>query len=675
MKKSFFEIIAEDFEVSVSELMKEDSGDRKWQAIVKHGAPALVRSRRNDYTGFVVKDKFYYKTPQGVVTSVNLDSIKSNIEYGPSAPISEAGILANVARKIKPAAIQGAINMYRNVVNRKQDTGKKPLIIAAQSFNIDPRILQKELEKRGFIIESAKLTENYDIDIIDVNDSEQPVIKIEPSGNFSQKVRELKVKANNMGVKIEIDNAKKMAFINDATMPERKKLFSLKKIANQANKSLMGKSYIKNSETASNRVSKSIENNSKVTALYKQHRDEAIAFLKSLSNLSDKVNSNIVDKNVSQRINAKVQQYLNRFTGDLSQPEFLEELKTYMKASMKWKIDGRSFNYSDGNLAMIMAQVGHDDSVNSFGATDYWEQRGYEPRDPDKEYVVIIVPNAKFNGRAEGLNGFINSNRNNPNVIKALKSFIATYNNSRNPDDPKYSMQDLIKGGSADIPNDIVHRVDTYFSHAGLYAERGSGGSFRAIKIFANTQVKPISDAKQIDDTRDSLVDIDDNIEDKELLSLLLLAISRVIDNANIDLSVRKKKDMIVPSAAGVSMGGEIQVVDTMEGVSKLRTLVHELAHELLHHRYGEKLKGPSLADGETNRKEIEADSVAAMVLDMYGFPSKKSRLYVALNAMKKNKPSEVSDVVKGHLKSIRETTFWIMKELNKEIKEIKNDK
>lgn len=671
MKNNFFEEIANDLDISVSKIINEQITEQQWKKIVKHGVPAWIEARRNNYSGFVIKGKFYYRGNNGLVTSVKLDSIKGTIHYSDDVPMVESGILSALSAKVKPAAVNGAINMYRNIVNRKEDTGKKPLIIAAQSFNIDPRVLKKELEKRGFLMESSVLNENYRVDFQEVNHSEQPVIAIDPTGNFSQKVRELKVKARKLGFDVQIDNARKLAYINDATLPEKKKLVFLRKAANQANKSLLNKDHIKKSKPATDNIGKSIEDNTQLYNLYKENRDKAIEFSKSLSKVSNAMSSNVIDNNTSQRINARVQQYLAKFTGELSQPEFIEELKRFVRASLRWKIDGRNFNYSESNLVLIMAQI-NDDSVSSFGAVDYWKGRGYQPKNPEKDFIMIIVPKVRFSGRTEGLNAFINST---PESIPVLKSFLKTYNGSRKEGEPLYSMNDLMSNGKVSVPDDIAYRVDHYFSHTPLYNERGTSGQFKAIKIFAENQVEPIEGKQQSDNEVDDLLTIDDNIEDNELLELLLTATINMIKNSDIELSVEQKKNMAVSNAAGISMGGKIQVVDTMEGVSKLRVMIHEFAHEILHHRYNSKLKGPSLADGKTHRKEIEADSVAAMVLDMYGFPSKKSKMYVSLNAMKQTNPDKVSDLVKEHLKSIRETTFWIMRELNKEIKDLKNEK
>lgn len=79
--------------------------------------------------------------------------------------------------------------------------------------------------------------------------------------------------------------------------------------------------------------------------------------------------------------------------------------------------------------------------------------------------------------------------------------------------------------------------------------------------------------------------------------------------------------DMPVVGAEGVSMGNKILILPE----AGTRTIIHELAHELLHKRMepGEVLN--------TQVEEIEADSVAYVVCEYFNIPNKESPNYLAL--------------------------------------------
>jgi len=74
--------------------------------------------------------------------------------------------------------------------------------------------------------------------------------------------------------------------------------------------------------------------------------------------------------------------------------------------------------------------------------------------------------------------------------------------------------------------------------------------------------------------------------------------------------------------AYGLSRGGQVVVDETLQGADQFAVLVHELAHELLHHGNGERL------DKQT--REIEAETTAYVVCQHFAIAS-TAPAYLAL--------------------------------------------
>jgi hypothetical protein len=97
------------------------------------------------------------------------------------------------------------------------------------------------------------------------------------------------------------------------------------------------------------------------------------------------------------------------------------------------------------------------------------------------------------------------------------------------------------------------------------------------------------------------------------------------------ELGIKVTKETAKGGEKGYSAGGHINLTSDISGVGEASTLVHELAHELLHW----KKKSPFYTnDEEANTramKELQAESVSYVVLKHYGLPVKHHPTYLAL--------------------------------------------
>jgi hypothetical protein len=99
----------------------------------------------------------------------------------------------------------------------------------------------------------------------------------------------------------------------------------------------------------------------------------------------------------------------------------------------------------------------------------------------------------------------------------------------------------------------------------------------------------------------------------------------------------------------GVSMGGKV-ILDPEAGS---KTLIHEIAHELLHHVEG------VLTSGTT--RELEAESVAYAVAKHFGIDGLSSPNYNALHGA-------TAEMIMEHLERIRNTATYIIQAVETEL-------
>jgi hypothetical protein len=113
-----------------------------------------------------------------------------------------------------------------------------------------------------------------------------------------------------------------------------------------------------------------------------------------------------------------------------------------------------------------------------------------------------------------------------------------------------------------------------------------------------------------------------DSNEDIEELNVLVNATLNFIRNSQIDFDYEELDDEL----GGYSAGGKVRINDKFKGINAFSTIVHELAHEILHQKDKEKSKATSRQE-----KEIEAESTSFIVLNHFGFETKDAPNYLAL--------------------------------------------
>lgn len=135
----------------------------------------------------------------------------------------------------------------------------------------------------------------------------------------------------------------------------------------------------------------------------------------------------------------------------------------------------------------------------------------------------------------------------------------------------------------------------------------------------------PVFDIAQTDGEELPKLDYRNHESDDRGLAVKLEAeyLMRGIDLAYISAEEMAKT---CPGAGGFSRGKEVRILDTLSGVEKASTLAHELAHSILHFQDGSVLE----KDHSRSVMEIEAESIAAVVLSAFGIDARASAFYLA---------------------------------------------
>jgi antirestriction protein ArdC len=101
--------------------------------------------------------------------------------------------------------------------------------------------------------------------------------------------------------------------------------------------------------------------------------------------------------------------------------------------------------------------------------------------------------------------------------------------------------------------------------------------------------------------------------------------------------------------ADGVSMGGKVQILESLRPADRFSVLAHELAHELMHKKE---------CDKDLKTKELEAEAVAFVVSSVIGLSSRsRSADYISLWGGDDKKLAD-------SLKSIQQTSAFILSAL-----------
>jgi len=147
---------------------------------------------------------------------------------------------------------------------------------------------------------------------------------------------------------------------------------------------------------------------------------------------------------------------------------------------------------------------------------------------------------------------------------------------------------------------------------------------FRAVNVFDISDTTPMDSRGEVPDTPKWWSDNTPSETAEELFT----AVSELAK----DMGINVQQDDAKGGEKGFSSGNHINISSSVSGVGKLSTMIHELAHELMHWK---KSSIYYIDNGEGNEKralqELQAESVSYVVLKHYDIPVTHHATYLVL--------------------------------------------
>lgn len=132
--------------------------------------------------------------------------------------------------------------------------------------------------------------------------------------------------------------------------------------------------------------------------------------------------------------------------------------------------------------------------------------------------------------------------------------------------------------------------------------------------------------------------------------------ISKYATQLATEMGVRMTQDTAQRGEQGWAAGDHINITSNVSGVNKAATIIHEIAHELMHFKKSSVFfiePAPSKAE-----KELQAESVSYIVLRHYDLPAQHQATYLAL--WKANK-----DAIRANLDIIKKVADFIIQKID----------
>ncbi len=337
-----------------------------------------------------------------------------------------------------------------------------------------------------------------------------------------------------------------------------------------------------------------------------------------------------------------VNSYIDQLADSLDDQKLLDDIADFNRAAKAYILDTGRYSYSFFNTFMIWLQASK--GAKEFGSVPYWLGRGYEPK-PDAHKIMILKP---------GGTGSLASN-----VAKIIKDYPKSPSEFAK-DNPNFKLTDA----KNPIPKEKYNAFWNWALRKG-YVRMKSTSRFNEVVIYDNLNVQPIQGVEQINAPEPPKWYNDDDTEDDKAKIMIE---SLKLFSENNGIKIQQSDDL--GGARGVSKGGHIELLTNSVGAGLLSTFIHELAHEILHQPANRNLANGKLFIGReftSEEKELHAEAVAYTVMKTYEFPIEHSINYLAL--WKQNK-----DKVKKFQKVIRETSMYIIQQIEKYASEVSDE-
>jgi antirestriction protein ArdC len=171
---------------------------------------------------------------------------------------------------------------------------------------------------------------------------------------------------------------------------------------------------------------------------------------------------------------------------------------------------------------------------------------------------------------------------------------------------------------------------------------------FRPVTVFDIADTEPIDERGEIPE-----MEWHSNSEPNAVADKLTGLVIELATNMGVEVT----HDDAKRGEQGYSAGDKVNLSSHIDGVEKSATLVHEIAHELLHHEKTSMFFDESKPGNDM--RELQAESVAYLVLKHYDLPVKQMANYLAM--WRANKDS----IIKS-LPTLKKVSNFVIEQIDK---------
>jgi hypothetical protein len=181
--------------------------------------------------------------------------------------------------------------------------------------------------------------------------------------------------------------------------------------------------------------------------------------------------------------------------------------------------------------------------------------------------------------------------------------------------------------------------------------KRGAPVRFMPVYVFDISDTEAIDERGETPETPKWFEESEPTEKTQELYKYL----SEILDNMGVSLTKGDTKG----GEKGYSAGNHINMSSPIEGAGEVSTLVHELAHELMHWKKSSIFYQGDEIKYDKAVKELQAESVAYIVMKHYELPVQHQPTYLALWKANKEK-------ILANMKVISNVAKFIIDEIDK---------
>ena len=343
----------------------------------------------------------------------------------------------------------------------------------------------------------------------------------------------------------------------------------------------------------------------------------------------------------TQVIGAMVEKRLEELAASTDEAAKTDFIKNFFAFSAKF------WNYSFSNQILIFFQT--EGKASYVRGKKQWEEMGRQVR-PGEVGISIFAPaisKGKITDKAisyvlQYVNSFnrLNPTEHNLSNPDTARKFFGIAKQKLYPQNFTYLYQ-VVRQNKLSTTDDIIRYLEQKMNE-GKGDQTSGAMRFKVVSVYDIEQTDKIPGQQAFEPPSKDIWQSKFN-EPEGRASALISAAASFAAKRGIDIDFAEDTGR----AGGYSSGGHISTNYASEGQRRLGTLIHEISHELLHWETGERSKFSK------QEKEVDAESVAFIVMRHFGFEADYAANYLAMHGAGSKEIKQRKDYIAKAVKEI----------------------